>query len=419
MRILIYFIILTFSCTNLTAQNIFLKGRVLCNSDSIPIEYVQIYIKQEGIGTVTNKAGKFKLSLNEEFLNDTIIFQHIAYKQLKLSLKDIKQEEQNIFLTPNSHIINEINIVSQDSLRNIIQQATRNIRINYPNHLHCMSAYFRQTTIDQTTKNANSLIETALYIQDRGNNSSVNNIKYQIIEMRRSDNQNKYSFLSKFLDKIFEKSNEVYNILERNPIRNYYNKNNVEKVTGSFRRIASENIKYYLQKTIRKKDRLIWVINYENPKPISVLFKEYGTIYINSTDYAIEKIICNTSINPDLKKKPNFQTINYEVTYKKLNNKYYLTYILEKRQHYASNSSIEEKLLLINDHFLNRKKIEKIKNKFKESRCISLNEKNYEYNEDFWSHYNIVKEEPLSEEIIKSLEQKNKLKKQFLNNSKN
>ena len=233
MRILFCILLICHSFTSLLAQNTTLEGVIYSSIDSLPLEYVQISLKHSGIGTISNKAGEYQLHIKNEYLNDTIIFQHIAYKKHKTTVKELLQlEQKKIYLQIAVHELSEVNIVSQDSLRDIVKMAVKQIRKNYPNHLHCMSAYFRQTTFDEKTNKANSLIETALDIQDRGNNSSMENIKFRINEMRRSDDPNKYSFVSNMLGKLFGKNNEVYNILERNPIRGSSNNSNNEKIMG-------------------------------------------------------------------------------------------------------------------------------------------------------------------------------------------
>jgi hypothetical protein len=399
------------------SQKTNLKGKILNQIDSSPISYVQISLKKSDIGTITNQNGEFELKIDSSAINDSLVIQHISFASKIICVKEfLKNQDSIINLELNTYLLDEVNIVSTDSLRIIVYKALKKIRRNYPNKIHYMSAYFRETTFDHSNK-AKSLTEAAFDIQDKGILSSKSNLKIRINEMRRSNNSNTYSLFSKLLDKYFGKSNEIYNTLEKNMIRFYFDKNNINKTTGSLKRIKQKHIIYTLEKQIQKKDRIIWCIHYENPKTINALFKECGTLYINLNDYAIEKIKHSTVIDPELKNKPDFPELNLEIAYRKVDNKYYLSHIIEKGVHQSKSMTLEEKLILINQLYLRKTDFNRIRNKFAEKHTESLHDKEYRYNESFWKNYNIIKKEPISKKIVNDLEKNKKLKRQFLENS--
>jgi len=101
-----------FLFSSVSAQKIVLSGKVLSQSTKQEISQVNIYVKDSKIGTTSNKDGTFKLVLFEDDKNIRIVFEHIGYKKLLLTAREI-EHHKNIFLIPTTMTAAEINIEAQ------------------------------------------------------------------------------------------------------------------------------------------------------------------------------------------------------------------------------------------------------------------------------------------------------------------
>lgn len=88
-------------------NNILLHGKVI--ADSLEIENVHLINVSNSKGTITNKAGKFKLSSS---IGDTIIVSHINYKKKLIVIEKQHKKLKNIIikLQPKVYILTEVSI---------------------------------------------------------------------------------------------------------------------------------------------------------------------------------------------------------------------------------------------------------------------------------------------------------------------
>ena len=68
-----------------------LSGIVLGETNKLPIEYVNIGIAGENIGTVTDENGKFHLLVEHQYEEDSLLFSCIGYEPYSLKISDIKE----------------------------------------------------------------------------------------------------------------------------------------------------------------------------------------------------------------------------------------------------------------------------------------------------------------------------------------
>jgi len=118
LRLILCFI--SFFCfTNLYSQHF--VGITLDLSTKEPISGVNIYSIKTGIGTVSDKDGKFVFS-NEKKLSstDTIYFSCIGFKTRRIPLKELKKQGNIILLSIDIKEIEEIKIVSERFIKSQI-----------------------------------------------------------------------------------------------------------------------------------------------------------------------------------------------------------------------------------------------------------------------------------------------------------
>ncbi len=90
-----------------------LQGKVV-NEDQHPVSHVNICFQSKPTGTTTDLDGNFwiEISDEEEFMNDSIVFRHLNYKDKTLAFKDFK-ENSCVILKQDYHQLNEVGVYAQ------------------------------------------------------------------------------------------------------------------------------------------------------------------------------------------------------------------------------------------------------------------------------------------------------------------
>jgi len=96
-------------CNILLGQN--LSGIVLNEADKKPIEYVNIGIINKDIGTVSDLDGKYSISIDSQFNEDTLMFSRIGYFPEKIKVADLKSKtNKKITLKEKDYELEEVTI---------------------------------------------------------------------------------------------------------------------------------------------------------------------------------------------------------------------------------------------------------------------------------------------------------------------
>lgn len=78
-----------------------------------PIEDVFVFLDNSSTGSISDKQGIFSLDL-KEYKNVTLVFSHLNYELVSLSIKDAKSLKDTIFLNRNATVLEEV-LVTQKS----------------------------------------------------------------------------------------------------------------------------------------------------------------------------------------------------------------------------------------------------------------------------------------------------------------
>jgi len=93
----IAFLFLVLNCQVLFGQSI--TGVVLNSKTKLPVEFVNIGVPGKGIGTVSDEHGRFTLSLDPQFSDNSLLFSCIGYMPFSIKIPDlISADKQEIFL---------------------------------------------------------------------------------------------------------------------------------------------------------------------------------------------------------------------------------------------------------------------------------------------------------------------------------
>ncbi len=107
---LITFLLLSsFQIKPSSSQQITLRGKIVDINTHRPIPYVNIYVAESSIGAISDFAGRFSLKISKPHSKMVLIFQHINYDVMKISINQIKSSDQ-IYLQPRVIPLPEIEV---------------------------------------------------------------------------------------------------------------------------------------------------------------------------------------------------------------------------------------------------------------------------------------------------------------------
>lgn len=106
MNKLLIFIFLI-SCNTAFGQAI--TGVLINSKNNQPIEYANIGIVGENVGTVSNEKGKFNFFVDSIYDNDTVQFSVIGFKSLRIKIVDLRKlSDKEIFLEEKAYELAEV-----------------------------------------------------------------------------------------------------------------------------------------------------------------------------------------------------------------------------------------------------------------------------------------------------------------------
>lgn len=132
----------------LWGQNITLEGRVTDHSEPLP--FVSIFLKNTGIGTISNSEGKFRLMVPQRYQNDVICFSMVGYQTREMK---VNAWQKNIQLEKADFMLPEVSIMPEDSMLRFMKRAVDRIPENY------LSTPTRQTGFYRTTLKCDTAYE--------------------------------------------------------------------------------------------------------------------------------------------------------------------------------------------------------------------------------------------------------------------
>lgn len=111
MKYLLMVILLSLSFTALSQEHLNLHGEIKDSLKIVPVEYVNIGLFEQNIGTVSNENGKFSLDVPMDYLNDSLTFSRIGYTTKKICINDLLLESVDLIqLVPKLTELKEVEI---------------------------------------------------------------------------------------------------------------------------------------------------------------------------------------------------------------------------------------------------------------------------------------------------------------------
>jgi len=350
-----------------------INGRVI-DTEGAPLPFTHVYLDTE-TGTITNDSGYFRLNIpisEDKYLKATLI----GYEKDSISVTSLKEKEQVIFQLSDSKSLLESVTVSaereRDSSYVILNLVLQNLSKNYPTKRYSMEAFYRESSINDTTYSR--LVEGTFLISDKGYNKPSDDTRIQKLHLRKTEDFRNLDWRKSLTEWLYRK-NGVYTLLQAdrlkklespnfnfltNSIENY---ETLKKAEGSSFRFLSQQFidstSFYIDKIVKEDEDTYYIIRYRKRPKYSLIFSVivHGEIKVNKSDWAIvnwssRHVLDENGVEERIKKgNPGienyqdeklyqwhinrsmdgevFRSINYLYS-KNSNGKYYLQYINHK-----------------------------------------------------------------------------------------
>lgn len=378
-----------------------ITGKVLNKADSTALPFANISLMNSGMGTVSNISGEFKLNFPANSLNDTLAVSSVGFSRFSVALKDIDSETGFlVWLEPKTYLLKEAVVRPRMyNARKIVRKAVRRINRNYA--ANYLAKGFYREYVKEGGEYVRA-IECAVSIYDEGYKPTVAPMKMfvqehvRIDEIKRSEDYHKD-------EKSFIRINNLRQLLTSNYLRYRI---------GIFNKFPISNNSYALDSITYYNGNLVYAISVSETK-----------LYVRTDNLAFVKVRRRVIMDINDKNKIEIKHKNgnsyytlgvHENTvffeehdgkmYPKYNSNYYQT------KSYKTPTSDEGVLTEIySDLMYNEIDSSSVKYIPKEERMDpykDIYKQGYIYNPDFWEHYNIITESPLSRQVYGDLERR-------------
>lgn len=326
------------------------------------VSFATIKFEGEQNGVIADEDGEFRLPLNYNSTNKTIIISSIGFETLNTSVGAFKSDTINIiYLKPRVEALSAVLVTGNVntntnskglSAKSIIKNAIGRIPTNYPNTPHSYISYYRDYQL--INNNYYNLTEAILESFDAGFNTSKYANKNNATALYSYNLNQQFYQDTLLLNSVYGKSKslsgdnttklgtEIQNELEilniHNPIRNY-NKNSFSFIYV-FRDDFINNHLFKISSIKYVEDTPLYEIQFVTREAPTVRYMGSGKIYISKSNFAIHKIEYRVFINrnyqstrsqdnpfANLNNKPKNILFEVTVEYKAKGNKMFLNYM--------------------------------------------------------------------------------------------
>jgi len=384
-------------------QGITISARIVDNETNEPLGYASIGLKSIAIGTISNQQGEFDFHMAPEYRNEVMVISMLGYKNFEAPVWSMIGEPQVIKLVKSPIVLQEIVVSDTLTGRDILEIALSRVEKNYPMQPFLLDGFYRD--VKKVGGTHISLLEAAVRIYDENYEAPRNKYRLResvrLIEVRQS-----LGYESRFTT-YFDQDNLLEDLLLHNNVR-YRHFDDGEKV---FSRMEREKNSFY-------DEHETYVISYNG--------EYFMKLYIDTEDFSIIHMEFEQGFENDYlgKRKDlvsKFAGIKKKIDFRKYQDKMYPSFISVTSQinwYDLETNELKFETELFQQLLINRvtpNPTERIRSTEK-MRNYGLQFQDRPYNKAFWDNYNVIKETPIDQQILKDLERNATLKEQFEEN---
>ncbi|MDA3866849.1 MAG: carboxypeptidase-like regulatory domain-containing protein [Salinivirgaceae bacterium] len=386
-RIFVLLLFLFVSGQLLNAQNTNkLEGIIYNSSDSTYLAYVNIFIRSNTSGTISNEQGAFSFFFKSDNTSDTVVFSAIGYETQKYCISGLNNKELTIYLQPAIIPLEEVVITPLNS-KEIVKEALSKMEQNYSQNASILHSYTRQ--IVEENNKYTRFAEAALDIYNPTYFSNKRKPQKQnLIRLRNSkaslDKTHeliKYKInTADFVANIF--INQTLSFLED---LNNYEFSFIEQINYDDLLLYEIKFTSINDKNSSDYDGVIY-IDQETKAFVSLQYK-YKYDYIKQV---------KAYINGFVKVNYEYLDYNFRIDFKKVSDKWHLSYM---RKGYNIDIYTEDKSIInlkvhaFNDLLVNKTQLDDVST-FKGSELINYKKDIYyqigTYGNEIWKNFNRI-----------------------------
>ncbi len=298
----------------------YITGTVTDSETGEPLPFATIGLKNSGKGTVSNSNGEFNLNITPDLEKDTLYVSFLGYIGKEIPVKKALGKNNTIPMQKDFISIPEILIKNQVP-QDIIYKVLKAIPDNYGNTPAYMTGFYREGVLKKTELQTYS--EAILEIYKSAYAGSLLGDQIKVYKSRKIENNDSRDTLAIRLKA------GLSTCLELDGIRN------------TFDFLSPESMKdysYRMTDIVTYDDETAYVIEFSQKENVDLpLYK--GTVYINTSDYAV--LYVDFELNQALlhEMRNSFVTsqthgfstwptsVKYSVSYRKINGRYFLSHV--------------------------------------------------------------------------------------------
>jgi hypothetical protein len=152
-----------------------------------PIESASVYVQNTTIGTITNRDGRFLLSIPKKYAKDTLVISSIGYKSFK-SVVDVFDDSMDIFLEEDVASLDEILLIAETRPKtgnDIVLRAIEELPETLPDTAYIQKGFLRHK--ERNSSEYKWLVESAITLYDASYDAgSKKTLRINVDETRKS-----------------------------------------------------------------------------------------------------------------------------------------------------------------------------------------------------------------------------------------
>ena len=378
-----------------------IKGQILNKRNKKALAYASIGIRGKSIGTISNIDGEFLLNIKSEHFNDTITFSFIGFKNTEIPINDITNDEIKVELREDHISLQEVVIRNTDPLA-LLKSAISNIDQNYPEKPSLLTAFYRESV----SKNRNYMIylESILDIYKSSYQTTNRLDMAKVFQSRKIYDSNRLDTISLRL------KGGVEGCLRLDIVKNkidFLDPENLHLYNFHLDDISSYN------------NHPVYIIHFQ-PKGNQKYPLMQGDLYIDTRSLAIIRAEFSYPLTrvgetrnrfvaqKSSKTKVRPLRIEYIVSYKNINGKYYLNHtkgnlkfkVRHKRKFFAKTFETSFEMAITQ---VDTSNIERFKYKERLRPNTVMSKSRLPYDADFWGTQNYIEPEESIQQALKRI----------------
>jgi len=385
----------------------YFKGTILDSKSKNELTFASITVSGSNISTISNSEGDFLIKIPIDKQDGSLIISFLGYKDKTISIKDLMQEKNIVYLEPIKNLLKEVVVNAMDANK-LFSNVLNNRSKNYGDSSIKMVGFYRESIKKRRTYV--SVLESIVDIEKMPFSSAVQD-QVDILKGRKNVDYSKLDTIN------FKLEGGLYTALFIDIIKepiNIFSENVFDLYNFRFEDITQINDKQVFIISFKQKPAL------EDPDPLYS-----GKLFIDTKSLAIISATFQLNVENRIKagliftrKKPKdlvlYPTeVSYQVDYRQQNNKWVFSYsrgdITFKLNwdKWIFNTSYNTTFELVNTNWKNQDSQAQINTQKLSPYVIMSDRITNSADINFWGEYNIIEPEKSIESAIKKIKSKN------------